>query len=140
MQLFGNNPVNMSHFSWPYGSSVESCSCRVIIYTYFLVIWTRYCDVGLLSFSWMNNKLYWCRICLSYFDIILDLSFTMWSYSLSGETTRCSSTHCKECQTQHSIHNQIACKMKGLDTPRAASIKVIVTMRRVIIRLYVQEI
>jgi len=64
----------------------------------------------------MNNKLYWFRICLSYFDINLDLSFTLWSYSLSDVTTGCSSTHCKECQTQHSIHNQIACKLEGLVT------------------------
>jgi len=55
-------------------------------------------------------------VCLSYFYTDLDLLFTLWCYSLSGRATTCSSPHCKECQTQHSIHSQVSFAMECRET------------------------
>ena len=64
----------------------------------------------------MNNKHYWRMVCLSYFYTDLDLLFTLWCHSLSGRATTCSSPHCKECQTQHSIHSQFSYTMECRET------------------------
>jgi len=48
---------------------------------------------------------------VGFFVIFLDYNkyfIQIWSYALSAVATGCSSPHCKECQTRHSIHRQIS--------------------------------
>ena len=58
-----------------------------------------------------KKKLYWCRICFSYFNSNLNISYTLWSYALSSMATGCCSSLCKECQTQYSVHSKLSYTM-----------------------------
>jgi len=56
----------------------------------------------------MINKLYWCKVFVSYCYRMLNILFPIWNYALSGVATGCSSPYCKECQTRLSIHRLIS--------------------------------
>ena len=56
----------------------------------------------------MNNKLHLFRVCLSYSYDILNIFFTLLTHVRNCLVTGCSSPHCKECQTHHSIHSTLS--------------------------------
>jgi len=101
--------VNIQQSNWPWCKSVESCSCRVRISTHFHVIRTCYCDIVLIIWfnKWLINFI-GVGFFMSYCYSMLNILFTICSYTLNCVATGCSSPYCKECQTQHLIHRKIS--------------------------------